>query len=1023
MDLQCTQIIEQDHLNEPSLTQTEAKTQIQVGTLEIGDVKYPILSGITKIGRHPAHQIFLEDIMVSKFHAEIEANGKSVFISDLKSSNKTRLDDAVLTPWRFYMVQDGASLKFGNVEARFFLKRPEDERIPVPATPEPGLSPGLDESQEDSVIEATARSQDDARFRRPAVPNRRKIPMMNPLTPGDDPLETQVNSGDDIQNLETQQSTQQHDRTSDSDLHDMDASRSANSSQSAKDDRRNIQEVNTQCLAVGDDAEGDGLPGPSKSPSRGNHKKSSDHPEPSRSLPQHPSNIQTLETQASTSEGPSKDHSNHSSMIHDFQTQKVNLDDHIQSLKTQKTEEPGKSRGKSLSPHERDVQSLNADIWGADDDNLQDIHDLQTQSNLEFLENSRRRKEDVFRSQSSSPDLVADSEQMIIDFAHHGSIFDDSKSHENRRRKMAMGGGNQRVVDVPENFPAINDKSSKSDGKSAGDDDDVETDFEDDLLTLGNHSDVSKNNSQKSQSSGNDFTSLVSEVERILEDSGDETDFNDLDKSVKVIKSSKSDLKNSKSSTNNSTSLKSVLNHSDEETDFEEEVTVSKMSDSLKVIPASSDDDTDFEADPLPSKSFRKKSPDKRKLSSESPKSPKSVGQANRTISVSSDSSKCGNDRRESSKSSKSSQKSSKSPPENDPKSSKVINGHSSSEIIRETSPKSSGVIRISSDSDTDYEDPSKIPNKSKSSRNDVDDSNLPPEVLKMLKKAETSRDIYADDDDDYDPYSAPTQVIVQSKSLRRPQKNITSNLESCSGPSKTPGNHHDFDHTTEDSMPTQKIDRKFTTKNAAFDFDDLEPTQKMNHPGISGRKTPRMLDFDDDLEPTQISSRSAPGPSNARPDDFDDLGPTQILNFDKTQSQPLPDDPSSRKWPFEDEENSKKRMALLNDSDPTQIIDVQAIKRQNNRQKNHKSFGDSGVNMNVKLRSQQISSSDSPELKGHAETISSSSRVTKRQRTTRNPQTLENPLKKTNSTPKKNENGSREIDTFVIGLREFGRT
>ncbi|XP_063983604.1 uncharacterized protein LOC135165825 [Diachasmimorpha longicaudata] len=292
MDFQCTQVIEDDGHSESS-GYGSPDDKAQVGTLEIGNRKHAILRGLTKIGRHPACEICLENSTVSKTHAEIEANGKNVFICDLQSSNKTRLNDAILLPSRFYELQDGASLKFGVIEGRFFLKRSENELILAPETPEPGLRLRGNDSQDISVIEATPRPQDNGSFRRPAVPTpRKRISMAKHLTPegegNSQQLDLQGNTDEYIKDLEIQSSTVRNDITSDSNIQDMetqiegsdrlddhledpmniqemetqvsdfssDSHGLKNGPGSSKNTRRNIQKLDAQGIGHGDDAEG-----------------------------------------------------------------------------------------------------------------------------------------------------------------------------------------------------------------------------------------------------------------------------------------------------------------------------------------------------------------------------------------------------------------------------------------------------------------------------------------------------------------------------------------------------------------------------------------------------------------------------------------------------------------------------------------------------------------------------------------------------------------------------------------------
>ncbi|KAK0174645.1 hypothetical protein PV327_010399 [Microctonus hyperodae] len=161
----------------------------QVGSLCIGEKKYPVFEGINTIGRDPNCDIFLSDITVSKNHAKIKAYPKSAFVCDLRSSNKTRLNNEILRPQRFYQVVDEAELTFGVVNARYLFLRDIDNQIIVPETPAPNAKNSLnssltskknfnysliDESDDDSVIPATqANTNDNHSFATPSARNLR----------------------------------------------------------------------------------------------------------------------------------------------------------------------------------------------------------------------------------------------------------------------------------------------------------------------------------------------------------------------------------------------------------------------------------------------------------------------------------------------------------------------------------------------------------------------------------------------------------------------------------------------------------------------------------------------------------------------------------------------------------------------------------------------------------------------------------------------------------------------------------
>lgn len=56
--------------------------------------RYPVNSEFTTIGRHPDSDIFLDDVTVSRRHAQVHRDGEAILISDVGSLNGTYLNRA-----------------------------------------------------------------------------------------------------------------------------------------------------------------------------------------------------------------------------------------------------------------------------------------------------------------------------------------------------------------------------------------------------------------------------------------------------------------------------------------------------------------------------------------------------------------------------------------------------------------------------------------------------------------------------------------------------------------------------------------------------------------------------------------------------------------------------------------------------------------------------------------------------------------------------------------------------------------
>ncbi|XP_076627805.1 mutator 2 [Colletes latitarsis] len=190
MDMLPTQVCENyDFISTqklPHSSQYEAGQEaIQIGVLNVGSNAYPIKRGITKIGRHRECNIVLYDQTVSKVHAEIEASSceTSVWICDLNSSNKTKLNNSILRPGRCYELKDGSVIEFGMVRAIYKLHYSMDDSM-IPETPAPPrqmklVIPGTPDSSmnnssalegNDSVIPSTQGGDEKSVFRRPCIP-------------------------------------------------------------------------------------------------------------------------------------------------------------------------------------------------------------------------------------------------------------------------------------------------------------------------------------------------------------------------------------------------------------------------------------------------------------------------------------------------------------------------------------------------------------------------------------------------------------------------------------------------------------------------------------------------------------------------------------------------------------------------------------------------------------------------------------------------------------------------------------
>ena len=76
--------------------------------------------GIT-IGRTENNDVPIDDDSVSRFHAWLEGDGKTWKLTDAESKNGSWMGPLRLQPKKSERVQDGARLRFGDVELQFLL--------------------------------------------------------------------------------------------------------------------------------------------------------------------------------------------------------------------------------------------------------------------------------------------------------------------------------------------------------------------------------------------------------------------------------------------------------------------------------------------------------------------------------------------------------------------------------------------------------------------------------------------------------------------------------------------------------------------------------------------------------------------------------------------------------------------------------------------------------------------------------------------------------------------------------------
>jgi pSer/pThr/pTyr-binding forkhead associated (FHA) protein len=75
---------------------------------------------LTTVGRHPNADIFLDDVTVSRRHAEFHRNGKAFQVRDLASLNGTYYDGVRIDA---AMLEDGSEIQIGKFRLTFYASR------------------------------------------------------------------------------------------------------------------------------------------------------------------------------------------------------------------------------------------------------------------------------------------------------------------------------------------------------------------------------------------------------------------------------------------------------------------------------------------------------------------------------------------------------------------------------------------------------------------------------------------------------------------------------------------------------------------------------------------------------------------------------------------------------------------------------------------------------------------------------------------------------------------------------------
>jgi hypothetical protein len=75
---------------------------------------------VTTVGRHPNANIFLDDVTVSRKHAEFKRSGKTFTVTDLASLNGTQYENARVETAE---LENGSEVQIGKYHLTFFASK------------------------------------------------------------------------------------------------------------------------------------------------------------------------------------------------------------------------------------------------------------------------------------------------------------------------------------------------------------------------------------------------------------------------------------------------------------------------------------------------------------------------------------------------------------------------------------------------------------------------------------------------------------------------------------------------------------------------------------------------------------------------------------------------------------------------------------------------------------------------------------------------------------------------------------
>lgn len=106
--------------------------KLQITLPDGADFTHELVEDTVTVGRAPDNALEIADISVSSHHAQLVLSGGDYVLTDIGSTNGTKLNGKRVNPNEEHPLQNGDTITFGNIDAAYSSEVPAEPR-PMPA--------------------------------------------------------------------------------------------------------------------------------------------------------------------------------------------------------------------------------------------------------------------------------------------------------------------------------------------------------------------------------------------------------------------------------------------------------------------------------------------------------------------------------------------------------------------------------------------------------------------------------------------------------------------------------------------------------------------------------------------------------------------------------------------------------------------------------------------------------------------------------------------------------------------------